>query len=287
MAWTLAGFGLALAVGGALLALRGVPPLAFLRALVPSAPVRYELTWLRLFLWDCPIVLPALAVPLLPGAWSRPIVRLATCFGLASSLPLLLRQHQYYFLDLCPWLFLLFAAGVEHVPRTWRARVTGAALLLLVTIPLRAAVDAATVIELDRRADQRRRAYLMTRLWPPDQPTLFFLHPGLQHLTHYRSPDEAVIGYRYIVDVSADRLQAGFRRAAGAWIDGRGMFAIRPDATLRGAGTSLRQELERNGFEPQLLLEDRFELWTKEPISRRDARGVAGVSFEGLGEDLP
>jgi hypothetical protein len=280
-AWILAGFGLGFGVLAALLVLRGVDPLGFARGLAPKADVTYQLVWLNLFLRACPIVLFALAVPLLPGAWSRPIVRLAVCFGLASCLPLLFRQHQYYFLNLCPWLFLLFAAGVDLVPRAGRAIALGAALVLLVSIPLRAAVGAAWVIDVDWRADQLRRAHLMTLLWPAERPTFVFVHPGLQHLTHYRSPDEGEVGYRFIADLSADRLRAGFQRAAAAWIDPKGMYAGRPDATLKAAGSSLTDELKKNGFQLQLVLEDRFQLWTKEPLSRRQVRSAGGVSLEG------
>jgi hypothetical protein len=280
-AWIMAGFGLGFGVLAALLILGGVDPLGFARGLAPKADVTYQLTWLKLFLRACPIVLFALAVPLLPGAWSRPVVRLAVCFGLASGLPLLFRQHQYYFLNLCPWLFLLFAAGVDLVPRAGRAIALGAALVLLVSIPLRAAVAAAPVIEADWRADQLRRAYLMTRLWPAEKPTFVFVHPGLQHLTHYRSPDEGEVGYRFIADLSADRLRAGFQSAAAAWIDPKGMYAGRPDGTLKAAGSSLTDELEKNGFQLQLVLEDRFQLWTKEPLSRRQLRSAGGVSLEG------
>jgi len=286
VAWIVAGFGLGFGVLALFLILGGVDPLGFVRGLAPQAGVTYQLTWLHLFLRQCPIVLLALAVPLLPGAWSRPVVRLAVCFGLASCLPLLFRQHQYYFLNLCPWLFMLFAAGVDLVPRPVRAPALGAALLLLVSIPLRAAVGSALAIEVDWRADQLRRAYLMNQLWPAERPTFVFVSPAMQHLTHYRSPDEAVVGYRYIPDLSADRLRAGFQRAEGVWIDPRGMFARRPDGTLRAAGSSLTSELEKNGFEPQLTLEGRFQLWTKDPLSRRQARSAGGVSFEGLDDEL-
>jgi hypothetical protein len=284
--WIVAGFGLGFGLLAALLILGGVDPLGFARGLVPKAEVTYQLVWLDLFLRRCPIVLLALAVPLLPGAWSRPVVRLAVCFGLASCLPLLFRQHQYYYLNLCPWLFMLFAAGVDLVPRAGRALALGAALLLLVSIPLGAAVGSAQMIEADWRADQLRRAYLMNVLWPAERPTFVFVSPAIQYLTHYRSPDEAEVGYRFIVDLSADRLRAGFQHAQAAWIDPRGMYARRPDGTLRAAGSSLANELEKNGFQPQLTLEGRFQLWTKDPLSRREARSAGGVSFGGLDEAL-
>jgi hypothetical protein len=114
-----------------------------------------------------------------------------------------------------------------------------------------------------------------------EKPTFVFVHPGLQHLTHYRSPDEGEVGYRFIADLSADRLRAGFQRAAAAWIDPKGMYAGRPDATLKAAGSSLTDELKKNGFQLQLVLEDRFQLWTKEPLSSRQLRSAGGVSVEG------
>jgi hypothetical protein len=153
-----------------------------------------------------------------------------------------------------------------------------------VSIPLRSAVGEAPVIEVDWRADQLRRAHLMNLLWPAERPTFVFVHPGIQHLTHYRSPDEGKVGYRYIVDLSADRLRAGFQHAAAAWIDPNAMYARRPDATLKGAGSSLANELEKNGFQRQLVLENRFQLWTKEPLSRRQALAAGDVSLEGLAD---
>jgi hypothetical protein len=274
-------------LGGGLVAL-GADPRLLLGGLAPRAEVTYQRTFFELFLRDCPILIPALLVPWLPGAWSRPIVRLAACFGLASCLPLLLRQHQYYFLNLCPWLFLLLAAGVAHVPARAREMAHAAALALLVSIPLRSAVGDAPVIEVDWRADQVRRAHLMNVLWPAEKRTFVFVHPGLQHLAHYRSPDEGVVGYRYIVDLPAERLRAGLARAEGAWVDARGMYARRPDATLRASGGSLREELERAGLQPQLVLERRFQLFTREPLSRRQAHAAGDVSFEpGDGAGAP
>jgi hypothetical protein len=283
-AWILAGFIVGLVGLGGLLVALGVDPLGFARGLAPAAPVTYQLVWFEVFLRDCPIVLPALAVPLLAGAWARPIVRLAVCFGLASCLPLLFRQHQYYFINLCPWLFILFTTGLDHLPRARRALAFGA-LILLVSIPVRAAVGAASVIEADWRADQLRRAHVMTLLWPADEPTFVLVHPGIQFLSRYRSPDETEVGYRYIVDLSAERLRSGFQRASAAWIDPGGMFARRPDLSLRAAGSSLEQELARNGFELRLVLEDRFQLWTKAPLSGRKARSAGGVSLEGPADE--
>jgi hypothetical protein len=174
--------------------------------------------------------------------------------------------------------------GVDHVTPRVRPVAAGAALLLLLSIPLRAALGDSDVIDRDWRADQLRRAHLMNLLWPAEKPTLFLVHPGLQHLTHYRSPDEAEVGYRYIVDLSADRLRTGFQRAAGVWVDPKGMYARRPDATLKAAGSSLGDELERNGFQMQLVLENRFQLWTREPLPWRQARSAGDVSFGALAE---
>ena len=55
---------------------------------------------------------------------------------------------------------------------------------------------------------------------------------------------------------------------------------------MRAAGSSLTQELEKNGFQLQLTLEGRFQLWTKDPLSRQEARSAGGVSFEGLDDAL-
>ncbi len=56
------------------------------------------------------------------------------------------------------------------------------------------------------------------------------------------------------------------------------MYAGRPEGTLKAAGSSLTDELQKNGFQLQLVLEDRFQLWTKEPLSRRQVRSAGGVS---------
>jgi hypothetical protein len=279
----LAGFGAALALLGVLLVLMGADPRALARGIVPNARAAYQWVFFEVFLRECAILVPALMVPLLPGAWSRPVVRLAVCFGLASCLPLVFRQHEYYFLNLCPWIFLLFAAGLDLAPPRARTVTVAAGLGLLATIPLRAAVADARVIEADWRADQLRRAYVMTQIWPAEKPTFVFVHGGIQHLTHYRSPDEAVVGYRYIVDLDAERIREGLRRAAGAWVDPRTMYARRPGYTLKAAGSSLEEELERSGMRLQLVLEDRFQLWTKEPLSRRQKGAAGAVSFEEAG----
>jgi hypothetical protein len=278
-AWITAGFLAGFSALLALLMARGVDLPALVGGLAPRAEVTYQTVWFKRFLLDCPIVLPALAVPLLARAWSRPIVRLAVCFGLASCLPLVFRQHQYYFINLCPWLFLLFAAGLEHVPARARRLAPVIALGLLVSIPVRAALAAAQVIEVDHRADQLRRAYLMNLLWPAEKPTLVLVHPGMLFLTRYRSPEESQVGYRFISDLSTDRLRVGFRQASGVWIDPRGMYASRPGRALEVEGTSLREQLAANGFTQQLVLEERFQLWTKEPVARELARSVSGVSF--------
>ena len=263
----------------ALLLVRGANPLALAGGLAPGVEVTYQTVWFKRFLLQCPIVLPALVVPLLPRAWSRPLVRLAVCFGLASCLPLVFRQHQYYFMNLCPWLFLLFAAGVEHVPASARRFASFAALALLVSIPIRAALGAAQVVEVDNRADQLRRAYLMNVLWPAEKPTLVLVHPGMLFLTRYRSPDESRVGYRFISDMTADRLRVGFERAAGVWVDPQGMYATRPGTSLGADGTSLSEQLATNGFTQQLVLEERFQLWTKEPLAADLLRAVSGVSI--------
>lgn len=233
-----------------------------------SYPRRYEATWFKVFLWQCSIVVPALAVPLLPGAWSRPAVRVAVCFALASCMPFYFRQHQYYFLTVCPWLFLLFALGVEHTAamkaRLRPALVAGAALLLL-AMPLRGALAQTLWFENEARSDQLRRGFLMTAAWPGERRTLLFAYPGFYAVTHYRSADEPVVGYRFLNEASLEQLRVGFQKAEGAWIDPNGMYARGADRTLREAGTSLEEQLQQHGFTKKLVLEERFELWTKSP----------------------
>src|SRR5262249_38484268 len=142
-ALTVLGFAVAAGAVCALLLGMGIAPGGMLQQEIgPSYPHRYETVWLVLFPAQCPIVVPAILVPFLPGAWSRAVVRTAACFGVASCLPFYFRQHQYYFLNLCPWLFILFAAGVQMVAlRAVRRRawVWTSAAILLVSIPLRAA----------------------------------------------------------------------------------------------------------------------------------------------------
>jgi len=263
----LAGF--AATLGALLLAFHGAGLDAggFLaQAIGVSYPRRFETGWLQLFLRQCAIVLPALAVPFLPGAWSRPAVRLAVCFLIASCAPFYFRQHQYYFLNLCPWLFVLFAVGVTHAAERWPQRgglVTLAAALLLVSMPIRGAAAQTAWLQNETRSEQLRRARLMNDAWPAGLRTLVLTYPGFSQMTHYLSPDEAAIGYRFPHEISAAQLRLGFEKAAGVWIDPKGMYARGADRTLRDAGTSLEAELERNGFERRQLVEERFELWVK------------------------
>jgi hypothetical protein len=181
-------------------------------------------------------------------------------------MPFYFRQHQYYFLIVCPWLFLLFAIGVEHLasarPRLRPALVSAAALLLL-AMPLRGAFEQSLLFDTQPRADQLRRGRLMTDAWPAERRTLLFAFPGMYQVTRYRSADEAAVGYHFLNEASAAELAVGFQRAEGAWIDPRGMYARGADRTLRDAGSSLDSELERNGFEKRQVIEERFELWVK------------------------
>jgi hypothetical protein len=262
-----AGFALTLGAVLAMLYGCGLDPRGFLvQAIGPNYPRRVETGWLELFLRQCAIVLPALVVPFLPGAWSRPAVRVSACFLVASCGPFYFRQHQYYFLNACPWLFLLFALGAAHALERSPSRsglVTLAGALLLVSIPIRGAAAQAGWLESETRSEQVRRARLMNDAWPAGLRTLMLIYPGFSQMTHYLSPDEAAIGYRFPHEISAEQLHLGFAKAAGAWIDAKGMYARGADRTLRDAGTSLDAELERNGFEKRQVVEERFELWVK------------------------
>lgn len=261
------GFSLTLGALLGLLYAVGLDANGFLaQAIGPSYPRRFETGWLQLFLRQCAIVLPALAVPFLPGAWSRPVVRVSVCFLVAACGPFYFRQHQYYFLNVCPWLFLLFALGATHVAERWPARsglVTLASALLLVSMPIRGAAAQAAWIQNETRSEQLRRARLMNDAWPAGLRTLMLLYPGFSQMTHYPSPDEAAIGYRFPHEVTAEQLRLGFEKAVGAWIDPKGMYARGADRTLRAAGGSLETELDRNGFAKRQVVEERFELWVK------------------------
>lgn len=265
--WLAAGFALVLCAALVLLLGLGVELRSLLAQTIgPDYPRRYESVWLRLFLLQCPPALIAVLVPFLPGAWERRGVRVAACFLLASCLPLYFRQHQYYFLNVCPWVFVLFALGVELLAerrprlRPWALLLAGA---LLTSIPLRAASAQAASFVRSPRSDQLRRGRLMNLAWPAGRRTLMLLYPGFNHIGHYRSPDEARIGYRFPNELRADQLRLGFELAEGAWIDPRGMYARGADRVLREAGSSLEEQLARNGFEQRTLIEDRFELWVK------------------------
>ena len=262
-----AGFALTLGVLIAMLYAIGLDANGFLaQAIGPNYPRRFETGWLQLFLRQCAIVLPALAVPFLPGAWSRPAVRVSVCFLIAACGPFYFRQHQYYFLNVCPWLFLLFSVGATHLAERWPHKsglVTLAAALLLVSMPIRAAAAQAVWIQNQTRSEQLRRARLMNDAWPAGLRTLMLAYPGFSQMTHYPSPDEAALGYRFPHEVTAGQLRLGFEKAGGAWIDPKGMYARGADRTLRDAGTSLDAELERNGFEKRQVIEERFELWVK------------------------
>ena len=249
------------------------PILEVSTAILMAAPFFvYESVWVGIFFRQCSILLPALAVPFLPGASARREVRVAACFGLAACLPFLIRQQQYYFLNVCPWLFLLFAMGAEQLSASAKARrpvVSLAAALLLLAMPIRGAAAEAEWLSAETRSEQIRRARLMTLAWPASQPTLVLALPSFVHLTRYPSPDEPVLGYRFINEHTPAQLVRGFERASGVWVDPRGMYARQTDGVLRTAGTSLDEQLARNGFRKQLVVEDRFELWTKQPPPER------------------
>ena len=63
--------------------------------------------------------------------------------------------------------------------------------------------------------------------------------------------------------MDAAELRAGFAGAEGVWIDPNTMYARGADRALREGGSSLADELSAHGFEKQLVLENRFELWTR------------------------
>jgi hypothetical protein len=236
------------------------------QALGASYPRRYEAVWLKLFLWTCPIALPALLSPFLREAWARPATRVAVAFGVASLMPFYFRQHQYYFQNVIPWIFVLFALGVDtltRAPRPAAGLVHGVAVALLLSMPVRAAADQGALLSREIRSEQTRRARLMTKAWAADQPTLLLAHPGFYAITRYRSADEASLGYRFAHELTADQLRWGFQQAGAVWIDRNILYARGADQVLRSAGTSIDAELSRNGYEQRRVLEDRFELWTR------------------------
>jgi hypothetical protein len=237
------------------------------QAIGGNYPRRYESVWLKLFLLSCPIALLAVASPFLPGMWAREATRVAACFGLASLMPFYFRQHQYYFQNVIPWIFVLFALGADTLARRLSLRAQpllhGAAVLLLLSMPVRAAADQGRLLTREIRSEQLRRARLMTNAWATGQPTLLLVYPGFYAITRYRSPDEGRLGYRFAHELTAEQLRFGFQRAAGVWVDRRGLYATGADRVLRSAGTSLDEQLSANGFAQKLVLEDRFELWTR------------------------
>ncbi len=87
-----------------------------------------------------------------------------------------------------------------------------------------------------------------------------FASPSFLALTGYRSPSPAVLGYRFLYESSLEQVRAGMRGATAAWIDPGSMNA---GGGFARANTTLKQELRNHGFEFQMFLEDRYELWTK------------------------
>ena len=193
-------------------------------------------------------------------------MRVAACFGLASFLPFYFRQYQYYFLNLVPWIFLLFAMGVwllaERLPRG-RIAIETAAFLLLLSVPLRAVDFQSQLLLAEVRSEQLRRARLMTNAWPSHHKTLLLMTPGFTFVTHYPSPAPAAVGFRFPNEASADDLKLAFANAEGVWIDATGMYARGTDRVLKAAGSSTADQLAQNGFARRTLVEDRLELWTK------------------------
>ncbi len=132
-------------------------------------------------------------------------------------------------------------------------------MICLVSIPVRAALDGVAWMP-PIRGVQERRARLMTSFWPSGQPVLMFASPSFLALTGYRSPSPAVLGYRFLYESSLEQVRAGMRGATAAWIDPNSMNA---GGGFARANTTLKQELRNHGFEFQMFLEDRYELWTK------------------------
>lgn len=242
------------------------PRVLVAQALGPRYPRKFELVWFELFFWQCPLALLALLTPFTRGAWSTPIVRLAVGFLAAACLPFLIRQHQYYFLVPAPWLFVLFALGVHffRARQGWlRPAASVLAVVLFVSIPWRAVVAQGPLSRSDWRGRQLRHARLMTLAWPAVNRTMVLGQPSFYYLTGYASADEAQLGYMFLNGQSAARLQHGLRSAQGLWIDPRGMYARGVDNELKTVGSSLSHELEVNGFERRVTIEDRLELWTR------------------------
>ena len=103
----------------------------------------------------------------------------------------------------------------------------------------------------------------MAAVWPVRHKTLQIMAPSFYAVTHYPSPAPAVVGYRFTYAMDAAELRAGFAGAEGVWIDPNTMYARGADRALREGGSSLADELSAHGFEKQLVLENRFELWTR------------------------
>jgi hypothetical protein len=227
----------------------------------------YELVWLKRFVWYCPFAVLGVVAPFLPGAWSRPGVRVLSCFLLASLMPFYFRQHQYYFLNLCPWLFALFAVAVELAaasrPAWLRRTALPLAASLLLSVPLRAAHAQAAVADTEWRSKQYRRAWLMNRVWPAGRRTVILAYPYLYYTGRYRSADDAEVGYSFLLGCRGEQLQQAFANAEGVWIDPRSMYFAGVDRRLARVGSSVELELARNGFARRHLIEGRFELWTK------------------------
>jgi hypothetical protein len=226
-------------------------------------PRRWETVWIQLYFRTAPflIMVPAL---FLRREWRQaPGVRILGAYLAASGMPLLVRQHQYYLQNPSPFLFISFATLVAIIVTREageRARwIETAAVICLVSLPIRAAQGPAERMPPVRGA-QERRALLMTSFWPSGKPALMFAAPSFMALTGYLSPDPVGLGYRFLNESSLEQVRAGMRQASAAWVDPDSMNA-RGD--FDRAHTSLEEELKKNGFEFQMTLEDRFELWTK------------------------
>jgi len=253
----LAAVGLGLLVAGVDLRLLAA------QTLTGNYPAQRESVWIRLYFGFAPFLLLAPLLFLRREWRAQNGVMALLGYLVASWMPLLVRQHQYYLQNPSPFLFLAFGTLVSLIAAAFsptRSRwIETAAMICLVSVPVRAA-QSHTFGMPPVRGVQERRARLMTSYWPSGQPVLMFASPSFLALTGYRSPDLSGLGYRFLNETSLEQVRAGMERASAAWIDPDSMWA-RGD--FARAGTSLKEELVRHGFELQMALEDRYELWTK------------------------
>ena len=258
----IAGSALVLAVlAGALFAAGVDVTLALIQTSGHDYAARREWVWIHLFFEGVPFLLLSPLLFLRREWRAQAGVVTLGAFLVASWMPLLIRQHQYYLQNPSPFLYIAFAVLASlSAARASRARwLELAATVCLLALPIRAAwrINEAA---LPIRGAQERRAILMTDFWPAGERVLMFAAPSFLALAGYRSPEPRLLGYRFLNESPLDQVRAGMRLATAAWLDpssmhARGEFASR--------GTTLKNELAKAGFVYQLTLDDRFELWTK------------------------